>query len=433
LPDDDADRTLNVSMLPRLCRVRSAVPLIFALVTGPVFADLIDDTIETILARRNIPGMSIAVIDGGRIVKAQGYGVLEFGRADRVTPDTLFQAASISKPVSALGALRLVDEGKLSLDADINSVLTSWRVPENEFTKDQKVTLRRILAHHAGLTVSGFGGYGPGQPVPSLPQILDGLPPANSGAVRVNAVPGTVWRYSGGGYTVLQQAMIDASGRPFADYMQQAVLDPLGMRASRFDQPLSPQRSALAAHGYSWPRHPMQGGSNTYPELAAAGLWTTPSDLARFAIGIQESLAGRSNPVISAERTREMLTRQMHNSSLGFAVHGGGRTQRFEHGGRNGGFDSYLTAYLEQGKGAIVMMNANDRNGRTFKEVLNAVAIQYNWPDYQRLPWFEPMFSFYEDYSTPVHGGIGAVFLLVIVATWRRVKRRRRVLVAGNP
>jgi len=413
-------------MAPRLLRFRATLPLLLILTVGPGFADLVDDTVETILSRRNIPGMSIAVIDGSRIVRAQGYGVLELGRADRVTPDTLFQAASISKPVTALGALRLVADGKLSLDADINSALTSWRLPENEFTKDQKVTLRRILSHQAGLTVSGFAGYGPGEPVPSLTAILDGLSPANSVAVRVDTVPGSSWRYSGGGYTVLQQAMIDASGQPFAEYMRQTVLEPLGMRASRYDQPLATARTALAAHGYTWRREPLPGGANTYPELAAAGLWTTPSDLARFAIGIQESLAGRSTPVISADRTREMLTRQKYNSALGFFVYAGNRTQRFAHGGRNLGFDSQLVAYLEQGKGAIVMLNANDRYGRTINEVLDAIAIQYDWPEYRRLPWYEPVFAFYEDFTRWVYVGAAAVLGLVGFGIWRRQKRSRR-------
>jgi CubicO group peptidase (beta-lactamase class C family) len=417
-------------MVPRLLRLRATLPWLLILPVRSAFADLVDDTVEAALSRRNIPGMSIAVIDGGRIVKAQGYGVLELGRADRVTPETLFQAASISKPVAALGALRLVADGKLSLDADINSALSSWRLPESEFTKEQKVTLRRILSHQAGLTVSGFGGYGPDQPLPALPQILDGLPPANSAAVRVDAVPGSGWRYSGGGYTVLQQAMIDASGQPFAEYMRQAVLEPLGMRASRFEQPLTVARADLAAHGYGWPRRHFPGGARIYPELAAAGLWTTPSDLARFAIGIQESLAGRANLVISTDRTREMLTRQKHDSALGFFVYGSGRAQRFAHGGRNAGFDSQLVAYLEEGKGAIVMLNANDRHGRTIKEVLNAIAIQYDWPEHPRLPWYEPVFAFYEDFALMVYLAVAVVLLLIGVGIWRRRKRSRRVVAA---
>ncbi|HWB59392.1 MAG TPA: serine hydrolase domain-containing protein, partial [Chthoniobacteraceae bacterium] len=208
-----------------------------------------DDLIASLLGKREFSGLSLAIIDGGKIVKARGYGFTDKGGSKPVTPDTLFQAGSVSKSLAALGALHLVEAGKLSLDADVNTELRSWKLPDNEFTRDKKVTLRLILSHSAGITVHGFAGYAAGAPVPTLLEVLDGARPANSAPIRVDTVPGTAWRYSGGGYTVMQQMMIDASGKPFAEYMRDTVLAPLGMTASTFEQPLPEKMAALAATG----------------------------------------------------------------------------------------------------------------------------------------------------------------------------------------
>jgi CubicO group peptidase (beta-lactamase class C family) len=171
----------------------------------------------------NTPGISIAVIDKGRVEWARGYGVRETGGSEAVTPETLFQAASISKPVAAMAALRLVQQGKLDLDEDVNRKLTSWKLPENEFTREKKVTVRELLSHSAGLTVHGFEGYASDAPIPNILQVLDGLKPANSKPIRVDILPGTKNRYAGGGYVVLQQLLLDVSGKQFPLFMQATV------------------------------------------------------------------------------------------------------------------------------------------------------------------------------------------------------------------
>src|SRR5688572_27074372 len=130
-----------------------------------------------------VPGVSIAVIDSFRIAWARGYGVRETGGTSSITTETLFQAASISKPIAAVAALRLVQKGKLDLDEDVNVKLRSWKVPENAFTLARPVTLRRLLSHGAGLTVHGFRGYTSSAPVPTVLQVLDGHSPANSAAI----------------------------------------------------------------------------------------------------------------------------------------------------------------------------------------------------------------------------------------------------------
>ena len=351
------------------------------LTSGLVSAEPLDESIIAIMQKRRIEGVSVAVIQNGEIVKATGYGFTDASHAHPVTANTLFQAGSVSKSVAALAALHLVEAEKLSLDADVNSFLRTWHVPESEFTKDQKVTLRRLLNHSAGLTVHGFPGYSLDEPVPSLVQVLDGDKPANTPAIRVDAIPGAAWRYSGGGYTVMQQMLVDVTGQPFPEILEQTVLKPLGMKNSTYNQPLPANLALEAATGHTAMRKAVSGCWHVYPEMAAAGLWTTPSDLARFAISIQQSVAERSSPVISPAMTREMLSAEKHNDGLGVFLSGSGKSLRFEHGGANEGFSSFCVAYEATGQGAVVMMNSLD-NFPTLSFIISAVAKAYNWPDY---------------------------------------------------
>ncbi|HXJ93985.1 MAG TPA: serine hydrolase [Terriglobia bacterium] len=333
------------------------------------------------MAFYKVPGVSVAVINQGRIEWARGYGLADVAEKRPVTPETRFQAASISKSVAATAALHLVEEGKLDLDRNVNDYLKSWKVPDNEFTKEQKVTLRRILSHSAGLTVHGFPGYEAGTPVATLVQVLNGEKPANTDPIRVDLVPGSKWRYSGGGYTVMQQMLIDVTGQPFPEIMQRVVLSKFGMKNSAYSQPLRSDWRPYAATAYRPDGKMVEGEYHTYPELAAAGLWTTPSDLARFAIGIQQTLAGHSNGVISQKMAGQMLTRQIAEDGLGVFVEGAGPTLRFSHGGANEGFRCNFIAYAQTGQGAAVMTNS-DSGGDIASEIMFAIAHEYGWPDY---------------------------------------------------
>lgn len=327
------------------------------------------------------PAVSIAVIDKGRIAWARGYGVREAGSKDAVTPQTLFQAASISKPVAALGALRLVQQGRLKLDEDVNHKLTSWKVPENEFTNGKKVTLRGLVSHSAGLTVHGFPGYASDISAPTLLQLLDGEKPANSKPIRVDITPGTKYRYAGGGYQVMQQLLLDVTGKQFPPLMHDAVLKRIGMTRSTYVQPLPRNRWSNAAVGHRSNGDKVKGNWHTYPEMAAAGLWTTPTDLARLAIEIQKALAGKSNRVLSREMTKQMLTPQVGGWGLGFALPGKDSSARFTHGGANEGYRCILVAYKSTGQGAVIMTNS-DRGSPLTEEVLRSIASEYGWPDY---------------------------------------------------
>jgi CubicO group peptidase (beta-lactamase class C family) len=335
------------------------------------------------MAYYETPGVSVAVIQDFEIEWARGFGLKEAGKPEPVTTETLFQAGSISKPVAAMAALRLVQDGRLDLDEEVNRYLVSWKVPPSGGWQP-RVTLRQLLSHTAGLTVHGFPGYLPDREIPMPVQVLDGAGPANTAPVRVNTVPGTQFRYSGGGTTVVQLMLMDVLGKPFPELMRELVLDPLGMKNSTYEQPLPADRARFAATGHPSDSRPVPGKWHVYPEMAAAGLWTTAADLARFAIEIQLSREGRSNKVLSAAMIDQMLTPQVEDHiGLGPFLEGKGETARFGHGGWDEGFICGLTAYRTRGQGAVVMLNSN-RGGALIGEIQRAIAREYGWPDFIR-------------------------------------------------
>jgi CubicO group peptidase (beta-lactamase class C family) len=329
-----------------------------------------------------VPGVSIAFFSGGKIIWSRAYGYADVAKMTPVTPETLFQAASISKPISTLAMLHLVQDGKLNLDEDVNVKLKSWKIPDNDFTKEQKVTLRRIVSHSAGLTVHGFGGYRPDEPLPTIRQVLDGHMPANSKAVRVDTVPGSTWSYSGGGFTVMQLLLTDVTGKSFPDLLNEEVLRPIGMSHSTFTLPLPKSLRRSAATAYGGDGKPIAGDFHVYPEMAAAGLWTTPADLARAAIEIENDYAGTSNKVLSKDMAHQMLTHQKDDWGLGVALSAEGHPLRFAHGGSNEGFQCDLEAYIGSGQGIVVMTNA-DGGSALIGEIERAVAQEYGWPDFK--------------------------------------------------
>jgi CubicO group peptidase (beta-lactamase class C family) len=270
-----------------------------------------------------------------------------------------------------------VEHGKLSLDENVNQQLKTWKVPENEFTKSEKVTLRRLMSHTAGLTIHGFPGYDVNDPMPTLVQIFNGEKPANTAAIRVDLVPGTQVRYSGGGVTIEQQLMIDVTGERFPALMRKVVLDKIGMTDSSYEQPLAPAQAAKTAAGTYADGKTVHGRWHIYPEMAAAGLWTTPTDLSRFAIEIALSKRGQSNRVLSEKMTRQMLTPVLENAGLGFFLSADNPGQ-FGHDGADEGFQAMLTMNAESGKGIAIM--ANSDNGIAVAEfLLRSVAKEYGW------------------------------------------------------
>lgn len=307
-----------------------------------------------------VPAISVAVINDGKIEWAKAYG-------DGVTTHTRFQAASISKPVAAVTALQLVAQGKLSLDEKVNKKLKSVQIPENKWGKP--VTLRQLLSHTAGLTVHGFPGYEKTVPLPTLVQIVKGEKPANTAAVVVDVEPGSIYRYSGGGYQYVQILIEDVTGQPFAAAAKKYVLDPAKMADSGYDQP----KESAAAPAYDSKGQPVAGGWNIYPEQTAAGLWTTPSDLARFL------LAMSSSKLLPEALTKEALTPIKGGYGLGFGMEGSGPAETFGHGGSNRGYRCQAMLYRNGRQGAVVMTNS-DNGDAIVGEITRAVANAYDWP-----------------------------------------------------
>jgi CubicO group peptidase (beta-lactamase class C family) len=261
--------------------------------------------LEQRMRELHINAVSIAVFQSYKVVWARAYGLADTGVP--ATPETLFQAGSISKSVNALGTLEAVADGVLSLDTPINDSLTGWKLPDNDLTKVTPVTLRELLSHTAGTTVHGFPGYAAGLPVPTIKQILDGEPPANSPAIRVDLAPNTQFRYSGGGITIAQLALTERSKASYPELLARRVLQPLGMTHSTYEQPLPAALVPHAAAGYGQDGTQVVGKRHIYPEMAAAGLWTTPADLARFFSEIALARANRSK-LVSNEIALEMTT-----------------------------------------------------------------------------------------------------------------------------
>lgn len=338
-------------------------------------------TLAARMAELNVPGVSIAFIENGRVSWARAYGVATAGEKQSVTPTTLFQAASMSKPVAATAALRLVEQGRLALDEDVNNRLKAWKAPPSAFTAEEKVTLRRLLSHTAGLTVSGFPGYQAGKPVPSVVQVLDGLPPSNTPAVRSFEAPGGAYAYSGGGYTVAQLLIVEAGGKPYPELLQDVVLRPAGMRQSTFAQPLPDPIVGRSASGHSGKGAVIPGGRNTYPEYAAASLWTTPSDYGRFMIGLQNAYSGRPHALLRQATAQTMMTPVDAGYGLGVALGRRGGHPYFQHGGSNAGFQSNALAFLDGSRQGAVVMTNGDAGGRLAAEIFSALASAYAWGD----------------------------------------------------
>src|ERR1051326_323051 len=337
-------------------------------------------TIEERMKFYKVPGLSIAVIKDFKVEWAKGYGVKDLQTKEPVTTDTLFQAGSISKSVNATIAMKKVEQGKISLDENINDKLVSWKLPENELTAKSKVTLRKLLSHTAGTTVHGFPGYAITDKIPTLPQILDGAAPTNTAPIRVDLEPGTQFRYSGGGITISQLALMDIEKKPYPQIANETVLKPLKMLNSTYSQPLPSDWRPKAATGYRTNGKEVEGKIHIYPEMAAAGLWTTPTDLAKFAIEMQLSLAGRSNKVLTKQSVETMTTGVLNDVGLGFFIEKHGNAVYFGHGGSDEGFTSQLLVSRDKGYGAAVMVNSDA--GGILQEVVRAVAKEYGWDEF---------------------------------------------------
>lgn len=337
------------------------------------------------MAYYHTPGVSVAVINDFQVEWARGFGVCDTVSNNAVTTETLFQCGSISKAIFALGVMRLVQKDELSLDEDVNRYLSSWRVPANAGWQP-KITLRQLLSHTAGLTVHGFPGYQASESVPTVPQILNGGSPSNTAKVEVNILPGTQFRYSGGGATVAQQVVTDVLSKPFPEIMDELVFAPLGLVNSTYTQPLSNEAAKNAATAHAGKSVPVKGRCHIYPEMAAAGLWTTATDLAKVGAELLQVVHDRKLPSLLAREVIEaMLLPQLGQQKagefygLGFSCSGKDKRFCFGHSGRNEGFIADMRIYKNLGKGAVIMVNSND-GSPLIGEIMRAISEEYDWP-----------------------------------------------------
>ena len=333
------------------------------------------------LRHYNVAGVSIAVISGGELEWARGYGIADKETGRLVNAETLFRAASISKPVTAVAALRLVASGILNLDSPVNRQLTSWQIPENKFTDRQDVTLRHLLSHSGGLTDDPDLSYQHDQVIPTLIQVLDGTAPARSAPVRVDTIPGVTYKYSNQGYCIVQLMMSDMTGQPFSVLMDELVLQPVGMTSSTFQQNLPREFLARITTGYRSTGEELPGKWLVSPAMAAAGLWSTPSDLARLALAIMHSSSGSEKSLLSREHVADMLKVQAGQYGLGFRLEGTGDDLCFKHGGASDGYRCIMLAWPARGEGAVIMTNGDAGQG-LYHEILRAIASEYGWPGY---------------------------------------------------
>ncbi|HEV8269836.1 MAG TPA: serine hydrolase domain-containing protein [Chitinophagaceae bacterium] len=359
-----------------------------------IFGDSIPKlNIEKRMKETAIQGLSIAVIRDYKIEWAKGYGWADTYEKRKVTTDTRFQAASISKSINSMGILKLVEIGKLDPEADINNYLTSWKFPYDSLSNNKKISIYNLLSHTAGLDIHGFPGYEKTDTLPTLQQVLDGKRPANTKAVRSLYEPGKKFKYSGGGITISQLILTNVTNSNYADWMQKNVLQPLGMSNSSYQQP--PTVTANLATGYYENGKPVTGKYHIYPEQAAAGLWTTPTDLAKYIIECQLALEGRSKKVLSQDMMKKRLTPYIDsNAALGVFIENKNGQLYFTH---NGGNEAFLcTSYgsMQGGNGVVIMINGE--NFSVINELLNSVAMVYDWKGFYK-PTFKKIVTVPKD------------------------------------
>lgn len=342
-------------------------------------------SLADLMHKHGTPGVSVAIVDHGEVAWESGFGMRSADKPDKVDRATLFQAGSISKAVFAMAVMRLVDNGTLDLDEDVNAYLTSWQVPSNGGWAP-RLTLRHLLSHTAATSVHGFPGYPVSGPVPTLVQVLDGIPPANTLPIVVEGIPGFSYRYSGGGTTIAQLVIMDVLGRSFPDLMRELVLDPVGMKNSTFQQPLPPDKAMVAASGHPWNGVPVVGGWHVYPEMAAAGLWTTAGDLARLGAEMLRILGGGHSLMgLGQETAASMLRPQLSHQriggdfvGIGWFCSGEGHNFHFGHGGEDHGFLAQMRMFTASASGAVVMMNSI-QGWPLISQVLSALGHEFGW------------------------------------------------------
>ncbi|MBO9664975.1 serine hydrolase domain-containing protein [Dokdonella sp.] len=335
------------------------------------------------MAHYGVPGVAVAILRDGEVVHAAGYGLRQAGTSDAVDADTLFSVGSVSKVLAAGATLRLVAQGKLDLDRDVGTYLRSWKIPPFGSDAAPKVTLRMLLSHTAGFNVHGFEDFPPGAAVPTVLQTLEGESPAKHEPIRLIHPPGERLDYSGGGVTVEQLVLTDATGRDVESIARDAVFEPLRMQRSTFESPLAATRVNVAkAHGADGKPRALPRGWETFPELAASGLWSSANDLAAYVRALIRSYRGEGD-FLPRALAREMMTEVAPSEhGLGPRLAGIGETRTFHHGGANDSYRATIEGNLYSGDGLVVLTNG-ERGDELAEEIARAVADVFDWPTHR--------------------------------------------------
>ncbi len=342
-------------------------------------------TLEAAMAYFKVPAISFAVVDHNKIIWVQAVGYKNAEQQVLVNTDTLFQAGSLSKSVGAVAALKMVDKGQLSLDASVNPLLKGWQIPVPNIFKNDPVTLRELLSMSAGLGVGGYYGYQPGEALPTLIETLSGTGPAKGQEVTMLYKPGSRYEYSGGGYEVAELLMDSQSDKAFPEIVQNLVLTPLAMTHSNYQQPLDSHNQENAAEGTGSDGQTFPYKWRVTPEYAAAGLWSTPDDLAKFILSVMKAYQGETDQVISPSIAKEALAQQKNTQyGLGFVIEGKGKKLHFMKLGQNAGYQGWLVGYPVVGEGAVVMTNS-DNGEELAQDLIYAIAKAYHWPTNGKL------------------------------------------------
>lgn len=335
------------------------------------------------MAFHKVPAVSVAVIKQGKIDWSQAYGMKSVESQQKVDCNTLFQAASLSKPVTLMAVMRMHQAGKIYLDKDINQYLTSYELPPGKQTEANPVTFRNILNHTSGISPGGYRGYAKDEGFPTDIEVLTKQGVTNSQLVEVVNLPGDKLAYSGGGYTVAELAMQDITQQTFKQLMDFWILNPLKMDSADFSQPIPEAKHHQVARGHKSDGSMVKGGWHAHPEQAAAGLWATATDMALFMIEIHKGYKGESN-IFSQAMIAELLKQPREQHVYGFIISGKEDSLMLSHYGGNAGYSTGMHIYLESGDGISYLANS-DYNGNSLNsEIRFAVSDTYNWPNFKQ-------------------------------------------------
>lgn len=322
------------------------------------------------LSRQGTPGLGVAIVFVGELIWSGGFGVTSLETGEPVTGDTVFEIASVTKPVTAWAMLKLAEEGRIDLDAPIESYLGGWTLPPSQFDH-ALVTARNILAHGAGLSKGGDSGVDPEEVPPTLLEAVDGAT-MEYGPVQVSHEPGEAYHYSSKGFVLLELAVETVTDEPFSDYVTREILRPLGMNSAAFGW--TPELEARAAWGHDWYGNPLP--HYEHATKAQGGLVATADDVARFLaasmLGAEGSEPGRG--VITPDSVRKsfepfLFTDDASKVGLGYNLHLGGQTLVARKSGDHRGYKAIVFLMPKTGAGLVILANSDRAAPGIFADV----------------------------------------------------------------